>query len=198
MAMRSAHDYHNQLRQLQPPGPAWDPDLYPEQDAILSALAREFARIDARAHALQNEMFPGTISELLPDWERVMKLPDECMGATALQGERKAEVLRRFTEAGEQRPDYFVAIAKRLGYPDARVVEWRTPRWGRSRFGTARFGGWNAQFVWEMRLGARRPGCARFGFSVWGNRFGANPNDIIECVIRRYAPAHTLVLFRYE
>jgi uncharacterized protein YmfQ (DUF2313 family) len=198
MGVKTTNDYYSQLRQLLPPGPAWDPDYYPNFDVILQAIAPELARVDARAHDLQNEMFPGTINELLPDWERVMKLPDACMGATALPGERKQEVLRRFTATGEQRAAYFESIANRFGYPDARVHEWRAPRWGRSRFGRARFGTWSAQFVWELRLGARRAGGARFGFSVWGSRFGANPNDIIECIVRRYAPAHTVVIFNYE
>ncbi|MGS1116864.1 YmfQ family protein [Castellaniella sp. UC4442_H9] len=198
MAVRSESDYRSQLRALMPPGPAWDPDIYPVPTMVSDAAAAELARVDARANALLTEMFPGTIRELLADWERVMGLPDACLGATAAPGERLTEVVRRFAEVGRQDVAYFEAVAARLGYPDARIEEWRTPRMGRSRFGAARFGDWGAQFVWTMHMGARLPGGARFGASRFGERFGANPNDIVECVVRRYAPAHTIVFFDYS
>lgn len=198
MGLRSVSDYREQMRQLLPPGPAWEADFYPNFHRILDALSPEFVRIDDRALDLLNEMFPGTINELLPDWERVMGLPDDCMGPSSSFGERKQEVYRRFSAIGEQRKAYFISIANRFGYPDASINEWRAPRWGRSRFGASRFGSWGAQFVWELNLGSRIASGARFGFSVWGSRFGSNPNSFIECIIRRYAPAHTVVLFNYD
>lgn len=198
MAMRSATDYRTQLKQLLPPGPAWDEELYELPVMVIEAVAHELARIDARAGSLLAEMFPGTIRELLPDWERVMGLPDECLGQAATAGERVREVVRRFTEVGRQDPEYFEGLAKRLGYPDAHVVEWRAPRFGNARFGKSRFGSWDAQFVWTMRLGQRLPGGARFGLARFGERFGLNPADIVECVVRRYAPGHTIVFFDYS
>lgn len=193
----SREDYRAQLMQLLPPGPAWDPDIYPLPAKVVEAAAAELARVDGRANDLLAEMFPGTVRELLPDWERVMGLPDACLGVSAAPGERLREVVRRFAEVGRQDPEYFEELARRLGYPDAKVIQWRTPRFGLARFGAARFGGWECQFVWVMRLGARLAEGPRFGAAQFGERFGANPNDIVECVIRRYAPAHTVVFFDY-
>lgn len=197
MAVMSREDYRAQLMQLLPPGPAWDPDIYPLPAMIVEAAAAELARVDGRANDLLAEMFPGTVRELLPDWERVMGLPDACLGVTAAPGERLREVVRRFAEVGRQDPPYFEDLARRLGYPDAKVIEWRTPRFGLTRFGAARFGGWECQFVWVVQLGARLAEGPRFGAAQFGERFGSNPNDIVECVIRRYAPAHTVVFFDY-
>lgn len=197
MVVRSATDYRRQLQALLPPGPAWDPDIYPLPDMAVEAVAAELARVDSRAADLLSEMFPGTIRELLADWERVMGLPDECLGAASSAGERVAEVVRRFAEVGRQDPEYFEELAHRLGYPSAWVEEMRAPRFGRSRFGAARFGDWDAQFLWILHLGERLPGGARFGMARFGSRFGANPADIVECIVRRYAPAHTIVFFDY-
>lgn len=198
MAVRSEQDYHVQLLALLPPGPAWHAEAVPELVEVLDALAQEFGRVDARADSLLGEMVPSGVRELLPDWERVLGLPDPCLGADGGFAERRAEVVRRFGEVGRQDPLYFVEIARKLGYPDAWVEEYRAPRFGRSSFGQARFGTRRQQFLWKFHLGARRAGGARFGVTQWGERFGANPNNIIECIVRRYRPAHTHVIFEYQ
>ncbi|WP_241130689.1 YmfQ family protein [Achromobacter xylosoxidans] len=198
MALRTEQDYRAQLVALLPPGPAWDLEAVPELAAVLEALALEFARVDACAEDLLGEMVPSGVRALLSDWERVLGLPDPCLGADGGFAERRAEVVRRFGEVGRQDPLYFVGIARKLGYPDAWIEEYRAPRFGRSAFGRARFGTRRQQFLWKFHLGARRPGGARFGVTQWGERFGANPNNIIECVVRRYRPAHTHVIFEYQ
>lgn len=198
MALRSEQDYRAQMGALLPPGPAWELGALPELDAVIAGLAPEFARLDARVEDLIAELVPSGVRELLPDWERVLGLPDPCLGGEGSFAERRAEVVRRFGEVGRQDALYFVEIARKLGYPDAWVEEHRAPRFGRSRFGVSRFGTRRQQFLWTFHLGLRRPGGARFGVTQWGERFGANPNNIIECIVRRYRPAHTHVFFEYQ
>lgn len=198
MAMTES-DYVEQMRQLLPPGPAWDREFYGgEVDEVLQGLATEFARIDQRGDALLAELYPPTMRELVPDWETVMGLPDDCLPDDPSFEQRKAAVLRRHMAQGGQSLAYFVGLARELGYPDATAVEWRAPRFGRSRFGKARFGTWAAQFIWTIKLGRRHAGGRRFGVAVWGERFGANPSEAVECVIKRWAPPFTVVLFEYE
>ena len=83
-------------------------------------------------------------------------------------------------------------------YPGATITEYRAPRMGRSRFGSAHFGTWGAQFMWVLNTGGRQRAGRRFGASFWGERFGANPGDALECLIRRPAPAHTVVHINYD
>lgn len=80
MALTDA-DYLQQLQELLPPGPAWprDPDAYLTR--LLSAWAAECARVDARANALMDEADPRATAELLPDWERMLGLPDPLLDA---------------------------------------------------------------------------------------------------------------------
>jgi uncharacterized protein YmfQ (DUF2313 family) len=196
--MRSAEHYQQQLVSLLPSGPAWDLEALPQLGQVLDGIAIELARIDARAWALQNEMDPATVSELVPDWERVMNLPDPCLGLKPLFEDRRLSVRQRLVAVGGQNAAFYVGIAVSQGYPDASVTEFRTPRMGRSRFGQAHFGTWNAQFMWTLNTGGRQRLGRRFGASYWGERFGVNPGTAIECLIRRAAPAHGIEFVNFN
>jgi uncharacterized protein YmfQ (DUF2313 family) len=84
MAVRNASDYYAQLVALLPPGPAWDVERVPAIRDLLTSAAEELAREDLRLSDLFNEMFPDTVRELVPDWERVMDLPDHAWVKTRL------------------------------------------------------------------------------------------------------------------
>ncbi|MFG0828759.1 YmfQ family protein [Pseudomonas sp. CJQ_7] len=196
--VRTAAQYKQQLRALLPLGPAWDPELVPEIDLVLGSVAQEFARVEARAAAALNEMDLGGVSELVPDWEAVMNLPDSCLGQNPSFEDRRLAVQQRLVAVGGQTINYFISLAVGQGYPNASVTEFRAPRWGRSRFGAAYFGTWGAQFMWTLHTGGRHRAGRRFGVSYWGERFGTNPGSALECVIRRAAPAHTVVFIDYN
>ena len=196
--IRTAEQYQAQLRSLLPSGPAWDSERVPELDEVLQGIAQELARLDARAADLLNEMDPAGVSELVPDWERVMNLPDPCLGATPLYDDRRLAVRRRLLAVGSQAIAYYVEIAKSQGYPNATITELKAPRMGRARFGEAHFGTWQAQFMWTLNTGGRLLLGRRFGASYWGERFGVNPGSALECLIHRSAPAHTKVHINYD
>lgn len=194
---RTADQYRQQLRGLLPAGPAWDPELVPEIELVLTGVSLEFSRLDARAVDLLNEMDPSGVSELVADWEVVMGLPDPCLGPNPAFEDRRLAVRRRLVEVGGQSAAYFIEIAVSQGYPEATITEHRAPRFGRSRFGVAHFGTWSAQFMWTLNTGQRLRLGRRFGASFWGGRFGMNPSGALECVIRRAAPAHALEFINY-
>ena len=95
---RSAKDYHAQLRSLLPPGPAWDIEFNPEVDQLLQLGAELLAVEDKRALDLLGESDPDRVRELVPDWERVMQLPDPCLGDSPLFEDRRLAVRRRLIE----------------------------------------------------------------------------------------------------
>lgn len=196
--IRTAEQYQAQLRSLLPSGPAWDPERVPELDEVLEGIAQELARLDARAADLLNEMDPAGVSELVSDWERVMNLPDPCLGDTPLYDDRRLAVRRRLLAVGSQTAAYFVSIARSQGYPNATVTEHRAPRMGLSRFGLAHFGTWQVQFMWTLNTGGRLSLGRRFGASYWGERFGMSPGSALECLIHRSAPAHARVHINYD
>lgn len=198
MAVRTAEQYLSQLHALLPQGPAWDMERVPELGVVLAGIAQEMARIDARAVALNAEMDPTLVTELVPDWEAVMDLPDACLGLAPSFSDRQKAVQQRLIAVGSQRAAYFIAIAKSQGYPNATITQYRAPRFGKSRFGVSHFGTWSAQFMWTLNTGGRLQLGRRFGASFWGERFGANAGSSLECLIRRYAPAHTVVHINYS
>ena len=198
VVIRTAEHYAGQLQALLPTGPAWDPERVPELQQVITGLSREFARIDGRAFDLLNEMDPATVSELVPDWERVMDLPDPCLGLKPLFADRRLSVRQRLVATGGQNAAFYIDIAISQGYPDATVTEHRAPRMGRSRFGRAHFGTWSAQFMWTLNTGGRQRLGRRFGASYWGERFGVNPGLAIECLIRRAAPAHSVEFVNFN
>ncbi|NWD88824.1 putative phage tail protein, partial [Pseudomonas sp. K5002] len=123
--VRTAGQYQEQLIALLPSGPAWDLETVPQLETVLKGIAEELTRIDARACDLQNEMDPVTVSELVPEWERVMQLPDPCLGLSPLYDDRRLAVRRRLLAVGSQRAAYYIEIARSQGYPDASVTEHR-------------------------------------------------------------------------
>ncbi|MEJ1225641.1 putative phage tail protein [Pseudomonas sp. CCNWLW56] len=197
-AIRTAEQYQTQLRSLLPSGPAWDPERVPELEQVLEGIAQELARIDTRAADLLREMDPAGVSELVIDWEAIMSLPDPCLGLSPAFEDRRLAVRRRLIKVGSLSLSYLIDIAVSQGYPDAFISEHRAPRMGRSRFGAARFGTWNAQFMWTLNTGSRQRQGRRFGASYWGERFGVNPGNPLECQIRRAAPANAIVQINYR
>ncbi|UVN46248.1 YmfQ family protein [Pseudomonas mosselii] len=197
MAVRTASDYHAQLRSLLPPGPAWELEFNPGLDQLLQRGGAVLAAEDLRAADLLAESNPDTVRELVPDWERVMQLPDPCLGEAPLFEDRRLAVRRRLIEVGGQTPAYFVELAIAQGYTNAKVIEQRAPRFGRSRFGSARFGTWAAQFMWTLDAGPRQRIGRRFGAAYFGETFGGNPSGALECVLRRSAPAHAMEFISY-
>lgn len=199
---RNAEGYAHQLRQLLPPGAAWE---FPAQGVfagLLLALADELARIDARGLDLIEEADPRTTLELLPDWERVAGLPDACTGAPDNPGERQAALHQKITGLGGQNAAAFIEIAARIGYV-IWIEEHRPARVGMRCDGRLNQPGWT--FVWTVHV---RPFAGLFDPSEFlavariGDRIGVRLRGFgaldLECVIRRAAPAHTQVLFAYD
>jgi len=199
---RQASDYAAQMRQLLPPGAAFD---FPEDGvfaSLLLAFGDELARVDARASALYREADPRAALELLPDWERVLGLPDDCTGEPDGALERQVAVHQKITGVGGQDRGSFEEIAARLGY-EIEIEEHRPLRAGALVNDRSKGEAW--AFAWTARIQPtddvfiEREFIAHLKVGDPCNRrirgFGALD---IECVIRRAAPAHTYVLFAYE
>lgn len=202
MNQRSALDYTSQLKQLLPPGLAWQVPPGGVMEGLLQALAEEFARIDARSSALVDEADPRTTLELLPDWERVAGLPDSCTGAPEETYERQVALHQKLTGLGGQNRAAFIELAARIGYA-IEIEEHRPFRVG-DRIG-APVNGADWAFTWTVLVrpfeGVFEEGefLAHFraGDPVGRRLVGFGQLDV-ECIISRAAPAHTTVLFAYE
>lgn len=192
----SSEAYLELLLALQPPGSALSRDPASVWGQLLQAEADELARVDGRADDLVAESDPRTSAELLPDWERVCGLPGACGSAAQTLSARRAAVHAQLTELGGQRPADYVALAETLGYPDARVEEFRPFRVGQSAVGDALYDG---DWVHAFRLRAAESPVRYFavGQSCVGEPLASWGDELFECTVRDRAPAHTILQFAY-
>lgn len=189
----TSEDYRVILSALVPPGQALPIDSQSNWQQLLGALATEFARADARAAALVTEMIPQTTFELLADWEETAGLPDPCIEGEQTIEERRLGLLRLITGTGGQSRAYFIDLAAALGY-DIDIHEWH-PHTVEDDV-TYPINGSAWRYAWEVRapeetvLYATVQSTVDEPLATWGN-------DRLECVIERYKPAHTYILFAY-
>jgi uncharacterized protein YmfQ (DUF2313 family) len=191
----SADDYLAELQGLLPPG-----DLTREPGAILTrlllAIADALARADALATDLIEEADPRTTTLLLPDWERVAGLPDSCVdGADQTLQERRTWLVSRLTMQGGQSRAWFIALAASLDYAIT-IDEYHPSMAGLLRAGE-QVAGMVAWTCWVVHMPAAPTYWFRSGGSTAGEALGHITASYIECLFKRYKPAHTTVFFSY-
>lgn len=184
------------LKRLLPPT-----SIDPNGPALVAELAAEGKALDAalyRGDQVLAEADPRTTAELLADWERVVGLPDPCVAAAGVKQsttQRRAAVVARLTMQGGQAPAYYVALAARLGYT-VTVTEYRPFRAGISRAGDALTNGPWAH-AWRINAPATTVTPFRAGQGSAGDPLNSWGNTVLECVLTRFKPAHTVLLFAY-
>ncbi|WP_083554639.1 YmfQ family protein [Novosphingobium sp. NDB2Meth1] len=199
---RGSGAYFEQLRALLPRGAAWICEAGTTLGKLLSGLAVELARIDARGIDLIEEADPRTAYELLPDWERVAGLPDTCTGAPETARERQAALHQKLTSTGGQTIAYFIDLAAKAGFL-IEIDEHRPAVVGMACDAELYGEAW--AFAWTVRVlpfngtqqGELPVAVAEAGDPVGIPLRGWGALDL-ECLIGRARPAHTTVLFAYE
>lgn len=198
--MFDAAAYTAQLQALLPSGAAWPRDPDAQLTRLVAGLAEEFARVDGRAARLLDEADPRTALELLPEWERLVGLPDACIPVTGSVRERQLAVAAKVAGLGGQSRAYFISLAGNLGFA-IEIFEYGRAQMG-DRCGQRCLGDqW--VFVWQVSLLEDEDetdyasAWSRSGQSRCGERIRSFGSGQLECIIRRASPAHTLVQFAY-
>jgi len=212
---RGQDEYWWALSALLPQGIAWPrwPDSVLQM--VVRGLAGVMGWVDGRAaDLLERESDPRQTVEMLDSWERAWGLPDPCWYPHQWSiGERQTHLVQRMTILGAQSREFFISVAAQLGYTIS-IREYRPFMCGLDRCGDTRtlnadgtLGLWQAQigpptirFAWTVRVGRVR----LTWFRASKGQAGIDPMlriahaEDLECVIRRWAPAHTVVLFDYS
>ncbi len=195
----TATEYVGMLKELLPPGPVW-----PRGDStslyamMFEVWATELARIDSRANALITEADPRFAIETFSSWLDEWGLPDECLklwGATDVNTLRRLLVWK-MTTIGSQTPQFFIDLAAMFGYlividefcrftvmshvTDVLASEIWPHTWRVNVIG----GSNNIYQQHDVMGEVNEP------LAWWGD-------SVIECLIQRYAPAHTNLYFGY-
>ncbi len=194
-------DYASAARALMPRGRAWNEDPASVQARLLGGVAASFVRSDASGSALLDSSKPGDATVLLPEWEATLGLPDACVPFSPVFSDRQAAAGNKIASTGGQTRTYLIDQAARIGVQIA-IDEYYPFRAG-DRAGRRCLGpGW--QFVFQVRVlkGTDTTGTIsvtrfRAGASSAGDRLRIGGLAGLECIIRRAAPAHTTVVFKY-
>lgn len=188
--------YLEQLQKLLPTGPAWLNKINPTSVLykVLAGSVIEFSRIDARSGVLIEEVDPRTTYELLEDWERVAGLPTECAGLGDTIQTRRNQLVSVLTSRGGQSKAYYLALAAAAGFTIT-IDEFFTMTVDDDVDDSLYDETW--AFTWRVNAPAVTVLDFRAGQSAAGERLRTWGNEVLECLINHYKPAHTNVLFAY-
>ena len=191
----SVDDLLRMRQNLLPPGMAWPRDV----DALITHALRVLCpisqRLNDRAANLVVDAFPGTTTELLPEWEASVGLPDPCAGLAPTIELRRAQVVARLVASGGQSVPYLTAVAAALGYAIT-ITEFAPSRFGQN-FGLP-FGGTDWAFAFQVNAPTFTIERFEFGEGTFGEPFAYWTNTVLQCELERLKPAHTTILFNYN
>ena len=189
-------DFLRFVQGLFPRGAAWPRD----DDAVFTQVAQALAdgvyqHHRAALNLSEVESDPYFTTALLPDFENDYGLPDPCTPLNPTLSQRRAALLAKMRAKGGQSAAYFIAVAQALGY--SITIETFSPfRVGQGRAGDPLYGqGWI--FAWRVHAPAVTVTPFRVGQSAAGEPLQAWGNAELECVLKRIAPAETVVQFAY-
>jgi uncharacterized protein YmfQ (DUF2313 family) len=184
---------------------------------LVKGLANIFGYVDGRAaDFLEIESDPRTTFEMLDSWETAWGLPDPCFPKTDTIEQRRAILVLKITLLGAQDRNFFIGVAKWLGY-DIVISEYSPFMCGVSQVGDTRgmkywndtpghhpeildyfwqVGSEDMRFYWTVHVANMR----LTWFRATSGELGVDhhlememPEDLI-CLLQRWKPAHTEVI----
>lgn len=197
--------YIGLLKGLLPQGWAWR--RIRERDTtghkLLSGLAVELCRVEEEGLKIFDEVICSSTFDLIEEWERLLGIPDECTPEDYDPSlfERRTRICQKLTTKGGQNKDFYLLIAEQLGYDISLldVQDFRPFQAGISSAGDALTNGTVADpgwaYTWAIVLPATTVRPFRAGQGSAGDRLRLFTNDELECVVRKFKPAHTIVQF---
>jgi len=204
---RSGDDYAHAFLSLLPTGQAWPRDPDSTLVSTCNGLADYYGFVDGRAaDLLERESDPRKTFELLPDWERAWGLPDPCFPKATTIGERQRMLVLYMTWIGGQSRQYFQNLMEWLGYT-VTIKEFAPFMAGISQVGDTRphpnenfrwyIGPPEMRFYWSVEVGT----ATVTWFRAASGQAGVDPHvrlgipDDLQCLLNRWKPAHTDLVF---
>jgi uncharacterized protein YmfQ (DUF2313 family) len=177
----SGADYTSALFDLLPRGAIWPRFQNTTLYKIVAGLGDFFMRFQNRACVLlEQESFPGTAVEMLPDWETALGLPDPCTAGLAMTvTQRQAACVARLAGSFNPTAANLIAYAATFGlvititYPAANTIV---------------IHGYPVSVTYF-----------RAGQSFAGDLLSTfTPNALLECIMAPVIPAHVAYSFAFD
>ncbi len=175
---RDTESYKAELFRRLPRGPIW-PVIGDEAtvwDALFDVLAEEFSRVRADADAWLADFFPDGCTQQLPEWERLLGLPD-CGIALGSVAERRSAIVARLRRRGDPTLANIQALAD--SFDNGAVVS---------------AGGTSLVFVVNINVVGDALGADSATSTVYVS-YDAPQSDVFECTMRHAIPLHNTIEF---
>lgn len=195
MAVR-LDDWVASLQAMLPPGRAFTRDPDSVLSKVLGAIAAMFLAAQLKFEDLLEQADPRRATSMLPDWERLLGLPDTCSPVGLQLADRQLMAFQRLTEDGGQSRPYFISQAERLGEPGVTITEFK-PFTCNSSCNDALYTQAD-KFVWRVNI--PRPALSARFFncnSPCDAALQSYEPSVIECFFQKRKPGHTTVIFSY-
>jgi uncharacterized protein YmfQ (DUF2313 family) len=216
---RTGKDYVEAFLNLLPQGEAWPRWPQTTLYKTIAGLCEYWGFVDGRAaDLLEIETDPRIAQEMFTDWERNWGLPDPCFfGENQSLAMRHAILMLKMTMIGGQSREFFITVASWLGYT-IHITEYSPYICGISMCGDTRqqeleaggdgskmrwqLGPPEIRFYWTVHIDNAR--LTWFRTQIIGGEVGVDPHLIIglavdlECLLNRWKPAHTMIVFDYS
>lgn len=186
--MELEDDYASLLYHLLPPGPAWEGD-----NALLEGLAPSLAAVHQRGDALMQEINPAQTVELIDRYERLCGLPDSCAPEgtqTLLQRQQRLDA--KINVAGGINEQFYRNQLDALGYTSVTIDQFQNlnatpnPEWGDK---------W--RYYWRVNIPSDAAMAWQTCNSACNSAIRTWGDTVVECVIDKLCPSHTVVIFAY-
>lgn len=207
---RSGDDYIDALAALLPVGPAWPREVDSTLMNLIGGLSQIWGNpVDSRAaDLLEIESDPRLSIEMFTDWERNWGLPDPCFGEALTLPERRVLLMRKMTLIGAQSREFFIEVAAWLGYtititeysPFMAGVSMAGPNLDDAGHQRWYIGGPEMRFYWTVHVHS----ASLVWFRASAGEAGVDPHlriglaTDLECLLRRWKPAQTEIIFDYS
>lgn len=196
---RTGNDYATALMNLLPQGLAWP--RFPTTGVlptVVRGLAEIFGYVDDRAaDLLEVETDPRQTTELLLEWERNWDLPDACIPLPPSdEVTRRINLVDKITLLGAQSRAFFINRGFKIG-ETVTIREYAPYLCGVSKVGDTRMPSCTddiLHFRWQLMAPEMR-----FYWTVKVEALLASFRGAdLYCLLRRWKPAHTQVVFDYS
>lgn len=187
------------LQALLPPGRAFTREPDANFTKLLEAVSAMFSSAESLAVDLRNQSAdPQIATSMLPDWERLLGLPDDCTAGLDLSTPlRQRAASARLVELGGQSRAYFIALAEAYGEPGCTIDDGFAQMTCNDDCNDALY---SLADVFTWRVNIPRP-----IDQVEAMTCNSDCNDALasfslalaECPITERKPAHTQVIFSY-
>ena len=184
------------LQALMPVGYAFTREPTSKLTALLQAIASQLAGAQIFVDALHAQLDPRAATNMLPDWEDLLGLPDACTPMKQTFVQRQQLAFGRLTESGGQSRAYFVDLAARFGEPSCTITEF--PLSTCNSDCNSALSSLEDTFFWQVNIPR---GIQNLQFATCNDDCNsalqtAEPNAI-ECIFNQRKPAATQVNFSY-